>query len=152
MLQAPAKVLFPFCGQLNRLDLGNRGRGRRASNIFQISRLVTHPFIRPNNSSHQADADADDLPCPGLAGKSNAANKRQLKKLLTTAEEDGEEARTPGHAFVKKNGRASKCTKCEKTGRRDRVLDHVLYRHLNVKSWSCPLWCVNFHWWDLHLT
>jgi hypothetical protein len=115
------------------------------SNICRISRLVTHPFISPHNSSHQADADGapiDDLPCPGLSGKNNAEKRAHLNDLLATAKEDGKEAREAGLHKVTKVGDASKCTECQHTGRRDRVLDHVLYRHLDLKTWSCPLWCV----------
>jgi hypothetical protein len=29
-----------------------------------------------------------------------------------------------------------------KKQRRDRVLAHILYAHLGLKPWVCPLWCV----------
>jgi hypothetical protein len=153
MPQAPTKVLFPSCGQPDDLDRGNKGRGRRrASNICCIRRLLTHPFIRPYNSSHHADADADaaasaatdDLPCPGLSGKNKAENRVHLKELLATAEADGAEARKPAQGKLTQDGDTSRCIECGKTGRRDRLVAHVVYKHLDQKTWVCPLWCVCF--------
>jgi len=88
----------------------------------------------------------DDILCPGLSGKNKADIKSALNSLLATAEADGAEARKAGLSKITQNGGTSKCNECGKINRRDRLLDHVAFKHLGLRTWSCPLWCVCILW------
>ena len=148
MTQASTDVLFPTYWQRGPIDLGNEGRGKRVSNICWISHLVIYPFIRPYDSGHEVDAvsaPTDDLPCPGLAGRNQAETKVELAELLKMADDEGAEARKQGLGKITQSGDTSKCIECGKTARRDRLLAHVVYKHLDLKTWACPLWYVCFY-------
>jgi len=83
-----------------------------------------------------------DLPCPGISGQDDADIREELIKLLEIAEGTGSNAREQGLEKISKNvtgDRRYKCTECGKKGRRDRLLAHVLYKHLHLKTWGCPL-------------
>ena len=152
MTQASTDILFPAYWQRGPIDFGNEGRGKRVSNICWISQLVIHSVIRPYDSGHEVDAavsaPTDDLPCPGLAGRNQAETKAELADLLKMADEEGAEARKGGLIKITQSGDASICIECGKTARRDRVLAHVLYKHMDLKTWACPLWCACFHRWN----
>ena len=118
------------------------------SNIFWINRLVVHPVNGPFNSSREAETPAGspvgDPHCPGISGQNEAEIKAELARLLKIADAKGAEARNMSLEKITKNGNTFRCIECGKTGRRDRLLDHILYKHLDLKTWSCPLWCVCF--------
>jgi hypothetical protein len=119
------------------------------SNICRISRLVIHPVSMPYNSSSEVEAPTsslvNDLPCPGLGGQSEADVQEELANLLELADAHGAEARELGLDGVSREGSLYKCITCGKAGRRDRLLAHVVYKHLDIKAWGCPLWFVCFH-------
>jgi len=72
-----------------------------------------------------------------------------LVTLLEIAEADGAAAREAGPEAISTNGNGCKCIICGKSDkRRDRILTHVLYKHLGLKTWACPLWFVFFRWWS----
>ena len=65
-----------------------------------------------------------------------------------SAYEEGAEARKQGLGKITQSGDTSMYINCGKTARRERVLAHVLYKHMDMKTWSYPLWCVCFHRWN----
>ena len=118
------------------------------SNIFRINRLVAHPVNGPRYSSSEeetpSDALASDPHCPGIAGPNEAEMKVKLARLLKIAHTDGAEARNRALQKIIKDSGTFKCIDCGKTGRRDRLVAHAIYKHLDMKAWECPLWCVCF--------
>ena len=66
-------------------------------------------------------------------------------ELLKMADDEGAEARKQGLSKITQSGNTSMCIECGKTARRDRLLAHVVYKHLDLKTWACPLWCVCFY-------
>ena len=140
MTQTSTDILFPAYWRRGPIDLGNEGRGKRVSNICWIRSLVIHSFI-----DAAVSAPTDDLPCPGLAGRNQAETKAELAELLKMADDEGAEARKQGLDKITQSGNTSKCIECGKTARRDRLLAHVVYKHLDLRTWACPLWCVCFY-------
>ena len=119
---------------------------QEVSNIFRINRLAVHPVNGPHYSSLEDETPggtvAGDPHCPGIAGENSLDFKTELERLLKIAEGDGAEARKQGLKSIRKEGSTTKCVYCGKTGRRDGLLAHVIYNHLALKTWACPLWCV----------
>jgi len=89
-----------------------------------------------------ASAPTGDAPCPGLVGRNKAEKTENLINLLKIAYEAGAETRKLGLGLMSTNGKTHTCDTCGKIDRRDRLLAHVVYKHLGFKTWICPLWYV----------
>ena len=116
------------------------------SNVCQISRMVIHFVINTRlEGEGAASAPTGDAPCPGLSGQNAAEKNANFAELLEIADEGGAETRRLGLNLMSINGKTHTCTKCGKVDRWDRLLAHIVYKHLGFKTWACPLWYVRFH-------
>jgi len=61
------------------------------------------------------------------------------------AKADSAKDHKSGLGYITQKGDTYKCIECGKTGRRDRLVAHVMFKHLQLKTWACPLWCVCSH-------
>ena len=114
------------------------------SNICRISQLVIHLIIRPHNDGEAATNAPNIRACPGLKGTKDEW-KNELREYLEHAESDGADVRQEASQKIRKDGSSHRCIECGKTKkRRDRMVTHVIYEHLGLKPWPCPLWCVRF--------
>jgi len=110
--------------------------------------MVIHTTIRPYIPTHEGKA-AGGVPtrrhtCPGIGGPNGRKRKAEIGALLQTADDSGAEARVPGLACMVRDEKGHQCQTCGQRDRRDRLLSHILLKHLGLKTWVCPLWFVCF--------
>lgn len=117
------------------------------SNFCHISQKLIHSAIRPYNTRREGEtaAASGDVPCPGLVGRNAVEKTEHFAELMETANKEGAEARKAGLGLISTNDNTYQCKVCHKQDRRDRLLAHVVYKHLGFKTWACPLWFVYFH-------
>jgi len=92
-----------------------------------------------------ASAPTGDASCPGLVGRNETEKTANFIKLVKIADEGGAETRKLGLDLMSTDGKVHTCDTCGKIDRRDRLLAHIVYKHLGFKTWACPLWYVCFH-------
>jgi hypothetical protein len=91
------------------------------------------------------NAPARPPPCPRLSGQSGVERKAELNALLQLADFNGAKARQAGEGSMLTIGKTFECKICQKRDRHDRLLSHIVYIHLELKTWACPLWFVCFY-------
>ena len=64
---------------------------------------------------------------------------------MKKADEDQTEPEKLVAGRLKQNGTIAECIQCKRKDRRDRLISHILYKHLTLKTWECGLWYVCFH-------
>ena len=87
-----------------------------------------------------SSAPTDDRACRGPSSLNEVERRKEIADLLAGAEATSSAARELGQGSLSKEGNGYKCKDCGKKGRRDRLISHIVYKHLSLKTWACPLW------------
>ena len=87
-----------------------------------------------------SSAPTGDRACRGPSSLNEVERRKEIADLLAGAEATSSAARELGQGSLSKDGNGYKCKDCGKSGRRDRLISHIVYKHLSLKTWACPLW------------
>ena len=87
-----------------------------------------------------SSAPTGDRACRGPSSLNEDDRKVEVAELLARAEATSLAASELGQGSLSKDGNRYKCKDCGKRGRRDRLMSHIVYKHLSLKTWVCPLW------------